>query len=100
MNRKQKKMLIRIIIAAVLMIVLHFIPVTGVLRFLLYLIPYIVIGYNILINAFKGIINGQVFDENFLMTIATGGAIAVAFAGKTDDYTEAVAVMLFYQTGE
>lgn len=100
MNRKQKKMLIRIIIAAVLMIVLHFIPVTGVLRFLLYLIPYIVIGYNILINAFKGIINGQVFDENFLMTIATGGAIAVAFAGKTDDYTEAVAVMLFYQIGE
>ena len=100
MNRKQKKMLIRIIIAAVLMIVLHFIPVTGVLRFLLYLIPYIVIGYNILINAFKGIINGQVFDENFLMAIATGGAIAVAFAGKTDDYTEAVAVMLFYQIGE
>ena len=100
MNRKQKKMLIRIIIAAVLMIVLHFIPVTGVLRFLLYLIPYIVIGYNILINAFKGIINGQVFDENFLMTIATGGAIAVAFTGKTDDYTEAVAVTLFYQIGE
>ena len=100
MNRKQKKMLIRIIISAVLMIVLHFIPVTGVLRFLLYLIPYIVIGYNILINAFKGIINGQVFDENFLMAIATGGAIAVAFAGKTDDYTEAVAVMLFYQIGE
>ena len=100
MNRKQKKMLIRIIISAVLMIVLHFIPVTGVLRFLLYLIPYIVIGYNILINAFKGIINGQVFDENFLMAIATGGAIAVALAGKTDDYTEAVAVMLFYQIGE
>ncbi|MCR5209779.1 MAG: cadmium-translocating P-type ATPase [Lachnospiraceae bacterium] len=100
MNRKQKKMLTRIIVATLLMVVLHFVPVTGVIRFLLYLIPYLIIGYNILINAVKGIINGQVFDENFLMAIATGGAMAVAFSGNTDDYTEAVAVMLFYQIGE
>ena len=78
MNRKQKKMLTRILIAAVLLIVLHFLPVTGMLRFALYLIPYLVIGYDILIKAGKGIRNRQVFDESFLMSIATIGAFAWA----------------------
>ncbi|HJB29128.1 MAG TPA: cadmium-translocating P-type ATPase [Candidatus Blautia faecavium] len=99
MNKKQKKMLIRILIAAVLMIGLHYIPVTGLLRFLLYLIPYLVIGYDILLKAGKGIRNKQVFDECFLMAVATLGAIALAVYGD-GDYTEAIAVMLFYQIGE
>lgn len=99
MNKKQKKMLVRIIIAAALMIILHFVPVKGVIRFLLYLIPYFVIGYDILRKAFKGIMNHQVFDENFLMAVATVGAIIVALA-ENGDYTEAIAVMLFYQIGE
>ena len=94
MNKKQKKMLVRIIIAAALMIILHFVPVKGVIRFLLYLIPYFVIGYDILRKAFKGIMNHQVFDENFLMSIATIGAFFIG------EYPEAVAVMLFYQIGE
>ena len=99
MNKKQKKMLVRIIIAAALMIILHFVPVKGVIRFLLYLIPYFVIGYDILRKAFKGIMNHQVFDENFLMAVATVGAIIVALY-ENGDYTEAIAVMLFYQIGE
>lgn len=99
MNKKQKKMLVRIIIAAALMIILHFMPVKGVIRFLLYLIPYFVIGYDILRKAFKGIMNHQVFDENFLMAVATVGAIIVALS-ENGDYTEAIAVMLFYQIGE
>ena len=99
MNRKQKKMLMRIIAAALLMIVLHFMPVTGLLRFILYLVPYFVIGYDILIKAAKGIKNRQVFDECFLMAVATIGAIALALTSD-GDYTEAIAVMLFYQIGE
>ena len=99
MNKKQKKVLARIIIAAVLMIILHFIPVKGIIRFLLYMVPYLVIGYDILKKAFKGIKNKQVFDENFLMAVATVGAIAVALY-ENGDYTEAIAVMLFYQIGE
>ena len=99
MNKKQKKMLARILIAAALMIMLHFVPAEGAVRFLLYMIPYLVIGYDILIKAFKGICNRQVFDESFLMAVATIGAIALAI---TDNgvYTEAIAVMLFYQIGE
>ena len=100
MNKKQKKMLIRIIVAAVLLAVLHFLPVTGILRFALYIIPYVVIGYDILRKAWKGILNRQVFDENFLMAIATVGAFIIAFVNGSGDYTEAVAVMLFYQIGE
>lgn len=99
MNKKQKKMLVRIIIAAALMIILHFVPVKGGIRFLLYLIPYFVISYDILRKAFKGIMNHQVFDENFLMAVATVGAIIVALS-ENGDYTEAIAVMLFYQIGE
>ena len=99
MNKKQKKMLARIIIAAALLIGLNFVPIQGVLRFLIYLVPYLVIGYDILIKAEKGIRNRQVFDENFLMAIATVGAIVIAVTGD-GDYTEAIAVMLFYQIGE
>lgn len=99
MNKKQKKMLIRIIIAAILMIVLHFIPGERYVRFILYLIPYLIIGYDILRKAFKGIIHRQVFDENFLMAIATIGALAIAIY-ENGDYTEAIGVMLFYQVGE
>ncbi len=99
MTKKQKKMLIRIIIAAVLMVGLHFVPVDGIIRFVLYMVPYLVIGYDILKKAFKGIKNKQVFDENFLMALATIGAIAVALY-ENGDYTEAIAVMLFYQIGE
>lgn len=99
MNKKQKKMLIRIILAAFLMIVLHFLPVKGAIRFGLYLVPYLIIGYDILIKAGKGIKNRQVFDENFLMAVATLGAIMLAVY-KDGDYTEAIAVMLFYQVGE
>ncbi len=100
MNKKQKKMLFRIIIAAVMLIALHFIPVTGWLRMLLYLTAYLIIGYDILRKAGKGILNGRVFDENFLMAIATIGAIALAIYEKSGDYNEAIAVMLFYQIGE
>ena len=99
MTKKQKKNLIRILLAALMMIALHFVPVTGWVRFALYLVPYLVIGYDILIKAAKGIKNRQVFDENFLMAVATVGAIAVAITGD-GDYTEAIAVMLFYQVGE
>lgn len=99
MNKKQKKMLLRIIIAAVLMVVLTFVPAEGMLRFLLYLVPYLVIGYDILLKALKGIRNRQVFDENFLMAVATVGAIAIGLS-RDGDYVEAVAVMLFYQIGE
>ena len=93
-------MLIRILISAVLLIGLNFVPVTGIVRFLLYLVPYLVIGYDILLKALKGIKNRQVFDENFLMAVATVGAIALAVYDQSGDYTEAVAVMLFYQIGE
>ena len=99
MSKKQKKMLVRIIIAAALMIGLKFVPIEGIPRFLLYLIPYFIIGYDILKKAGKGILNRQVFDENFLMAVATIGAIAVALTDN-GDYTEAIAVMLFYQVGE
>ena len=93
-------MLFRIIIAAVFLIALNFISVTGAVRFLLYLIPYLVIGYDILLKALKGIKNRQMFDESFLMAVATIGAIALALYEKSGDYTEAIAVMLFYQIGE
>ena len=99
MNKKQKKMLWRIIVSAVLMVALHFVPVTGLIRFALYMVPYFIVGYDILWKAVLGIWNRQVFDENFLMAVATVGAIVI---GLTDsgDYTEAIAVMLFYQIGE
>ena len=100
MTKKQKKMLIRIIIAAVLLTALNFIPVKGILRMILFLIPYLVIGYDILKKAGKGILNRQVFDENFLMAVATIGAIALAIYDRSGDFNEAVAVMLFYQIGE
>ena len=100
MNRKQRIMLIRIVLSALLMIVLNFIPAEGALRFILYLIPYLIVGYDILLKAVRGIINGQVFDECFLMATATVGAIALAIYEKSGDYTEAIAVMLFYQIGE
>ena len=94
MNKKQKKALIRIIVTIVLLVALHFIPAEGYVRMALYMIPYVVIGYDILRKAFKGIMNRQVFDENFLMAVATVGAIALG------DYQEGTAVMLFYQIGE
>ena len=100
MTAKQKQMLTRIIVAAALLIALAFAPVTGPLRLILYLVPYLLVGYDILIKAAKGIRNGRIFDENFLMAVATLGAIAIALYDKTGDYTEAVAVMLFYQIGE
>ena len=90
MNKKQKKVLIRIIVAVVLLIILSFVPAEGWLQLALYMIPYLVIGYDILKKAVKGIMNRQVFDENFLMAVATVGAIALG------DYKEGVAVMLFY----
>ena len=99
MNKKQKRMLIRILIAAALTFALKFVPATGVVRFALYMIPYLIIGYDILRKAARGIWNRQVFDENFLMAVATVGAIAVAIY-ENGDYTEAVAVLLFYQVGE
>lgn len=100
MTRKQRKMLIRIIVSAVLMVVLAFVPIDGIIKFALYLVPYLIIGYDILVKACKGIFNRQVFDENFLMAVATIGAIVIALIEKSSDYTEAVAVMLFYQIGE
>ncbi len=99
MNKKQKKMLIRILAAAALLVLLNFVPVHGLGRFVLYMIPYLIIGYDILIKAGKGIKNRQVFDENFLMAVATVGAIVLGVTGD-GDYTEAIAVMLFYQVGE
>lgn len=99
MTKKQKKKLIRILIAAALLIGFNFLPVTGYVRFILYLIPYLIIGYDILIKAFKGIKNRQPFDESLLMAIATIGAMAIAVYDD-GDYTEAIAVMLFYQIGE
>ena len=100
MNRKQKKMLARILVSAALLLALHFIPVTGAARFVCYMAPYLIVGYDILIKAGKGIINRQVTDENFLMAVATVGAIALALYEGSGDYTEAIAVMLFYQIGE
>lgn len=99
MNKKQKKMLGRIIISAILIVVLEQLPIAGMLRFGLFLFPYLIIGYDILIKAFNGIRNKQVFDENFLMAVATIGAMMVGIFGE-GDYTEAIAVMLFYQIGE
>ena len=100
MNKKQKKMLARILLSAAMLIALSLSPVTGWLRFVLYLVPYLTIGYDILIKAGKGIKNRQIFDESFLMAIATIGAIVLALYERSGDYTEAIAVMLFYQVGE
>ena len=100
MNKKQKKMLIRILIAAAMLIALKLIPVTGILQLALYLVVYGIIGYDILKKAWKGILNRQVFDENFLMAVATIGAFALAIYERSGDYVEAIAVMLFYQIGE
>ena len=100
MSKKQRVMLTRILIAAAMLLALHFLPVDGWLRFGLYLVPYLVIGYDILIKAGKGIRNRQVFDENFLMAVATVGAIALVLYERSSDYTEAIDVMLFYQVGE
>ncbi len=100
MNRKQKKMLARILTAAAMLIALKLIPVTGVLQLALYLVAYLVIGYDILKKAWRGILNRQVFDENFLMAVATVGAFALAIVSRNGDYVEAIAVMLFYQIGE
>lgn len=100
MSKKQKIMLVRIAAAMAMLIGLHFLPSEGAVRFGLYLVPYLVIGYDILRKAWKGIRSGQVFNENFLMAVATVGAFALALYDRTGDYTEAVAVMLFYQIGE
>ena len=100
MNKKQTRMLVRILLAAALLIALHFVPAEGWVRFGLYLVPYLVIGYDILLKAARGIARRQVFDECFLMAVATVGAIALALYEGSGDYTEAVAVMLFYQIGE
>ena len=100
MTKKQKKMLSRILITAVMLAALYFLPVTGWLRLALYLAAYLVIGYDILKKAGQGILNGRVFDENFLMAVATVGAFALAIYEKSGDYNEAIAVMLFYQIGE
>ncbi|MBR1892017.1 MAG: cadmium-translocating P-type ATPase [Lachnospiraceae bacterium] len=99
MNKKQKTNLARIISAAILMIILNFLPVKGISRFICYLIPYLIVGYDILIKAFKGIKNRQAFDESLLMAVATIGAMAIAITGD-GDYVEAIAVMLFFQIGE
>ena len=100
MTKKQKKMLARILVCAVVLIALQFLPITGIPRFALYLAAYLVIGFDILKKAAKGIGNGRVFDENFLMAVATIGAFALAIYEKSGDYNEAIAVMLFYQIGE
>ena len=100
MTKKQKKMLTRILVCAVMLIALQFLPITGIPRFALYLAAYLVIGFDILKKAAKGIGNGRVFDENFLMAVATIGAFALALYEKSGDYNEAIAVMLFYQIGE
>lgn len=100
MNKKQKLMLKRIIIAGILMIALQFVPITGVLKLICFLVVYGIIGYDILWKSWKGICNKQVFDENFLMAVATIGAFALAIYEQSGDYNEAIAVMLFYQIGE
>ena len=100
MTKKQKKMLYRILIAAVLFLAAKFIPMPMLVSTVLYFAAYVTIGYDILRKAWKGICNHQVFDENFLMAVATIGAIALAIYEKSGDYAEAVAVMLFYQIGE
>lgn len=100
MNKKQKKMLARIIVAFVLLVALQFVPVEGALRLCCYMVPYLIVGYDILLKAAKGIKNRQMFDECFLMAVATVGAVALALYSGSGDYTEAVAVMLFYQIGE
>ena len=100
MTKKQKKMLVRILITAVMLIALKFIPITGVLQLIAYLAAYLVIGYDILKKAGKGILNGRAFDENFLMALATLGAFFLAIWTKSGDYVEGIAVMLFYQIGE
>ena len=100
MTKKQKKMLLRIVITAVLLLVLHFLPLTGIAQLAAYLVVYLVIGYDILKKAGKGIINGRAFDENFLMAIATLGAFFLVVWTKSGDYVEGIAVMLFYQIGE
>ncbi len=100
MNRKQRKNLFRIIAAAILMTALHFVEVEGAARFCLYMVPYLIVGYDILLKAAQGIKNLRALDENFLMTVATLGAIILAVYSGSGDYTEAVAVMLFYQIGE
>lgn len=100
MNRKQKLMLARILLSAALTVILSIAQVQGILGFTLYMLSYLIVGYDILLKAIKGIVRGQVFDECFLMAIATVGAIALAIYERSGDYTEAVAVMLFYQTGE
>ena len=100
MTKKQKKMLVRILAAAALLVALHFVPSEGAARFVLYMIPYLIVGWDILLKAGKGIKNRQMFDECFLMAVATVGAVALAVYTGSGDYTEAVAVMLFYQVGE
>lgn len=100
MTKKQKKMLIRIAVSAVLLVLLNIVPFTGWVRTALYLADYLIIGCDILRKAGRGIRNGRVFDENFLMAVATVGAIALAVWERSGDYNEAVAVMLFYQIGE
>ena len=100
MNKKQKKMLVRILLASVMLVGLQLIPITGVLQLALYLVAYLIIGYDILRKAGRGILNRQVFDENFLMAIATIGAFILAIITKSGDYVEGIAVMLFYQIGE
>ena len=100
MTKKQKKMLVRILITAVMLIALHFIPITGIPQLLAYVAAYLVIGYDILRKAGKGILNGRAFDENFLMVLATLGAFFLAIWTKSGDYVEGIAVMLFYQIGE
>ena len=99
MTKKQKKMLVRILLSAAMLLGLHFLPIEGLWRFILYLIPYLTIGYDILRKAWKGIRNKQIFDENFLMAIATVGAMLQGVL-QGGDYVEAIAVMLFYQIGE
>ena len=100
MTKKQKKMLVRILITAVMLIALHFISITGIPQLLAYVAAYLVIGYDILRKAGKGILNGRAFDENFLMALATLGAFFLAIWTKSGDYVEGIAVMLFYQIGE
>lgn len=100
LSKKQKKMLTRIVIAAVMTVLLQFMPVQGILRFALFMVAYLVVGYDILRKAGRGIVNRQVFDENFLMAMATLGAFALAVYERSGDYNEAIAVMLFYQIGE
>ena len=99
MNKKQKKVLIRVIVASVLLILCAVLPTTGYVRFATFMVPYLVIGYDILKKAWKGILNKQVFDENFLMAVATVGALSLAVY-ENGEYLEAIAVMLFYQVGE